>query len=94
MHAPPLLITLAVLALSGLQSRANILVNSGETIAFLGDSITQFGGIEDGGYVKLVQAGLADQGVNVSVINAGLSGNTSRNMLDRLERDVISRNPT
>jgi len=89
-----LLLTLAVLCLSPLQSRAEILVKNGESIAFLGDSITRDGAASPGGYVRLVESGLATHGINVTVIPAGIGGNKSRDMLDRLERDVLSKKPT
>ena len=75
-------------------SHAQPLVKTGDSLAFLGDSITQFGADRDGGYVRLVESGLADQGIKVIVIPAGYSGNTSRDMLGRLENSVLSRKPT
>jgi lysophospholipase L1-like esterase len=74
--------------------RAEILLRPGDSIAFLGDSITQFGADQDGGYVRLVEAGLADHGIKVTVIPAGWSGNTSRDMLGRLENHVLTKKPT
>jgi hypothetical protein len=53
--------------------RADILVKDGESIAFLSDSITQFGAQSPGGYVRLVEGVLADQGVVITVIPAGIS---------------------
>jgi lysophospholipase L1-like esterase len=88
-----LLLTFAVLCLNPLQSRAEILVRTGDSIAFLGDSITRDGAANPGGYVRLVESGLAVQGINVTVIPAGIGGNKSRDMLDRLERDVLSKKP-
>jgi lysophospholipase L1-like esterase len=86
-------------------SRAEPIVKTGESIAFLGDSITYFGAYskyasnyygEDnpGGYVRLIGSGLAAQGINVTLIPAGIGGNTSTYMLGRLERDVLSKKPT
>ncbi|HEX8550108.1 MAG TPA: SGNH/GDSL hydrolase family protein [Abditibacteriaceae bacterium] len=89
-----LLFIFATLVADPLRSRAEILVKPGESIAFLGDSITQFGAQTPGGYVRLVESGLAAQGVNVTVIPAGLSGNKSNDMLARLEKDVLSKKPT
>jgi lysophospholipase L1-like esterase len=68
-------------------------VKDGQKIAFLGDSITQYGWERPGGYVKLVVAGLAADGVKVTPIPAGISGNTSREMLHRLDRDVLKAKP-
>jgi lysophospholipase L1-like esterase len=70
------------------------LVKPGQSIAFLGDSITYFGAENPGGYVRLVASGLAAQGVNVTAINAGWGGNTSKDMLGRLDRFVLSKKPT
>ncbi len=64
------------------------------TVVCLGDSITQFGE-GPGGYVWLVRHYMdtlyPDQ--NIDVVNAGISGNTSRDMLGRLSRDVLSKKP-
>jgi lysophospholipase L1-like esterase len=73
--------------------RAEIAVKSGEKIAFLGDSITAAGWGNPAGYVNLVVAGLAANGVNVTPIPAGVSGHKSNDMLARLERDVLSKKP-
>jgi lysophospholipase L1-like esterase len=94
----------AVLFFSPLVSRAEPIVKSGESIAFLGDSITYFGAYmkdtpyfsteNPGGYVRLVASGLATQGINVTVIPAGIGGNNSKHMLGRLDKDVLSKKPT
>ena len=94
MRILPFLIASAVLSFISLPSRAEILIQNGESIAFLGDSITQFGADQDGGYVRLVESGLADQGIKITVIPAGWSGNTSRDMLGRLNNHVLSKKPT
>src|SRR4028118_335412 len=109
MRIRPFLITLTVIAsvvlfFSPLHSRAEPLVKTGESIAFLGDSITYFGAFmkdtpyfsteNPGGYVRLVASGLAAQGINVTVIPAGIGGNNSKHMLGRLEKDVLSKKPT
>jgi lysophospholipase L1-like esterase len=65
---------------------------AGQKVAFLGDSITQFG-IRPGGYVTLVAQALEQNGNKVEVIPAGVSGNTSKNMLARLNKDVLSKKP-
>jgi lysophospholipase L1-like esterase len=84
-----------VLALVSIASnaRAEIAVKSGEKIAFLGDSITAGGWSNPAGYVNLVIAGLAANGVNATPIPAGISGHKSNQMLERLERDVLSKKP-
>lgn len=62
-------------------------------IAFLGDSITENGWVNDYGYVNLVQTALDDAGYDVTVIPAGISGNTTRAMLNRMDKDVIAQKP-
>jgi lysophospholipase L1-like esterase len=74
-------------------ARAEIAVKSGEKIAFLGDSITQSGWSHPHGYVKLVIAGLAANGVTAEPVPAGISGHKSNQMLERLDRDVLSKKP-
>ncbi len=83
----------ACLAFHPLPIRAEIAVKSGEKIAFLGDSITQGGWSNPAGYVNLVIAGLAANGVNATPIPAGISGHKSNQMLERLERDVLRKKP-
>ena len=70
-----------------------IMVKDGDTLAFLGDSITQFGQQNPDGYVNLVIRGLAAEGVKVKPVKAGISGHKSDNMLGRLNRDVLSKRP-
>ena len=70
-----------------------ILVKDGDTLAFLGDSITQYGQQNPDGYVNLVIRGLAVEGVNVKPVKAGISGHKSDQMLARLNKDVLSKRP-
>jgi lysophospholipase L1-like esterase len=72
---------------------AEILVKSGDKIAFLGDSITQAGWGQPSGYVRLVMEGLKANGIEAEAIPAGISGHKSDQMLARLEKDVLSKNP-
>lgn len=74
-------------------ARSEIAVKSGEKIAFLGDSITQGGWSNPAGYVKLVIAGLAANGVQAEPVPAGISGHKSDQMLARLDKDVLSKKP-
>jgi sugar phosphate isomerase/epimerase/lysophospholipase L1-like esterase len=69
-----------------------IAVESGQKIAFLGDSITA-GGARSGGYCRMVIDGLKNEGIEVSGIFAGKSGHKSNDMLARLDADVISKKP-
>ncbi|MDD5705278.1 MAG: GDSL-type esterase/lipase family protein, partial [Kiritimatiellae bacterium] len=66
---------------------------SGESIAFLGDSITQQGAATPAGYVSLVISGLKANGIDAVAIPAGLGGHKSDDMLARLEKDVIGKQP-
>jgi acyl-CoA thioesterase I len=64
-------------------------------IVVLGDSITQLGG-EPGGYVSLLSRWLADgrhPGHPLEVVNAGVSGHRSPDMLARFETDVVAHRP-
>jgi lysophospholipase L1-like esterase len=87
------LIATAALLVLPLLASADIAVKSGEKVAFLGDSITQGGWSSAKGYVKLVAAGLKANGVETEVVPAGISGHKSNQMLDRLEKDVLSKKP-
>jgi lysophospholipase L1-like esterase len=69
-----------------------ILVTSGQKIAFLGDSITA-AGWEDRGYIHLVIDGLKQEGIDATPIPAGVGGNTSKDMLARIDTDVIAKQP-
>lgn len=64
-------------------------------IVFLGDSITQQGASEKG-YVTLVRQAIQAQPdrANTEIINAGISGNKVPDLLNRLENDVLSKQPT
>ncbi len=75
------------------ESRGEPLIQKGDRIAFLGDSITQFGNGKPVGYVNLVMKGLEVAGVPAVKIPAGISGNKSTQMRARLQRDVIDKHP-
>jgi lysophospholipase L1-like esterase len=72
---------------------------SGDKVAFLGDSITEWGATNrDGsvnptGYVNLVLAAIRANGANVEGIYAGVAGNLSVQMLKRFDHDILSRKP-
>ncbi|HEY3899698.1 MAG TPA: GDSL-type esterase/lipase family protein [Chthoniobacter sp.] len=84
---------LSLLVAFGQSARAEILVKSGEKVAFMGDSITAAGWGNAAGYVKLIVAGLAANGVQITPVPAGISGHKSNDMLARLDRDVLSKKP-
>jgi len=83
---------LVLCGMSGLQA-SEIAVKDGQTIAFLGDSITEDGWNNPNGYVKLTVAGLKANGIRVASIPAGIGGNKSDQMLERLKRDVLDKKP-
>jgi len=91
-RAPALLAAVSLFLCGAASARAELLVKSGQKVAFLGDSITQFGWQQPGGYVKLVVSGLKTLGVEVTPIPAGVSGNTSRDMLARIS-GVLKQKP-
>lgn len=73
---------------------ADLAIKNGDSIAFMGDSITQQGAGSAHGYLKLVIAGLKHAGLEVKSIPAGISGNKSVQMNSRVQRDVIDKKPT
>ncbi len=70
------------------------LVKSGDRVIFLGDSITE-AGAQQGGYVALVREKLAQAhpDVKIEIVGAGISGNRVPDLEQRLERDVLARQP-
>ena len=71
-----------------------VLVKSGDKVAFMGDSITWAGWVnQPNGYLHLVQEGLARNGVKIILVPCGVSGNTSRHMIKRFENDVLRQAP-
>ena len=64
-------------------AEAEPLIKDGQKLAFLGDSITQAGWGNPQGYVRLVVAGLATNGIKVSAVPAGIGGHKSNQMLER-----------
>jgi lysophospholipase L1-like esterase len=87
-----LLAALAAFPAAPLQAQTP-LVKNGDSIAFLGDSITQGGWHSPVGYVRLVMSGLECNGLHATAIPAGISGHKSNDMLARLRKDVLDKNP-
>ncbi|MBI1390195.1 MAG: G-D-S-L family lipolytic protein [bacterium] len=79
-------------AVGAYDAQARFLLNDGDVIVFLGDSITQAGAAPEG-YVTLFDLFCGVNGYEVKVINAGISGHKSDDMLARLDRDVLSKDP-
>jgi lysophospholipase L1-like esterase len=88
----PVLLCLGLCGISN--AFAESALKSGDRIAFLGDSITEQGWNQPGGYVRLVMAGLEVNGIKATAVPAGVSGNKSPQMLQRLSRDVLAKKPT
>ena len=86
-------IAMCVAAVLSTCAFGEIQVKDGDTVAFLGDSITYYGHANWFGYVNLVVRGLAAEGVKVTPIKAGVGGHKSDDMLKRLNRDVLSKKP-
>ena len=88
------LIALLLLALPAwlAAAPAKLIIKDGDTLAFLGDSITAAGEKYDG-YCRMVLHGLKVHGVAVKPVFAGVPGNTSAMMLDRLAPDVLDYKP-
>ena len=81
----------AAMAFSG-AVRADSLVKDGDTVAFIGDSITEFGNWP-AGYINMVVKALELDGVKVGKVAVGHSAETSQNMVDRFARDVVAAKP-
>lgn len=70
-------------------------LQKGETIVFLGDSITA-GGVGKKGYVTLIKQALAEKhkDLGITIVGAGISGNKVPDLQRRLEKDVLAKKPT
>lgn len=66
-----------------------------DRIIFFGDSITELG-VNPGGYVTLISDSIKSKypDLNIEVIGAGISGHKVPDLQARLERDVLSKEPT
>jgi acyl-CoA thioesterase-1 len=75
----------------GENSSMSRLVEDGDKIVFLGDSITA----ARDGYVKLVESmmGALAPDMRVTCINAGVSGNKVGDLLERIGEDAIAHDP-
>jgi lysophospholipase L1-like esterase len=70
-------------------------LKKGDRIVFLGDSITAGGGGATG-YITLIKNALEANAKDLAVktLNAGISGNKVPDLQRRLEKDVLSKDPT
>lgn len=85
------LLTIALALCAFASVHADICIKNGEKLAFLGDSITAYGN-GPAGYLNLVMKGLEVAGVKAEKVAAGVGGNKSNNMLDRVDRDILRKN--
>jgi lysophospholipase L1-like esterase len=74
-------------------AKSEFRLRDGNTIVFLGDSITQ-AATQPEGYISLFQLFCGVNGYEVKAINAGIGGHKSNDMLKRLQKDVLSHRPT
>ena len=71
-----------------------LLFKDGDTIAFLGDSITQ-AGADPSGYITLFEKTITNLGIeHYTMYKKGRGGDTSKQMLERVDADVIAVKPT
>src|SRR5438270_4191301 len=77
--------------LSGLATKGDFAIRDGDTVVFLGDSITA-----EGTYGKIIEnfTLLRFPQYKVHFLNAGWGGDTAAGGLARLERDVFARGAT
>ena len=70
-------------------------LSKNDRIVFFGDSITELG-VKPNGYISLLRQKFDqnDKTKNVETIGAGISGHKVPDLLARVQRDVLSKNPT
>jgi len=85
-------LSLVIAALSFLALGAMELKDK-DSVAFLGDSITQYGWSRPAGYVRMCEQAFIANGLKIGIIPAGISGHKSNQMLARLEKDVLNKKP-
>ena len=88
-----ILASMAALFCAAALTGSDLKIKNGESLAFLGDSITQQGWTNPYGYLHLVGTALKSKGVEIKISPAGISGHKSTNMNARMERDVVKKNP-
>ncbi len=82
-----------------------MIFENNDRIVFAGDSVTDMGSVQPVGeglfdnlgrsYVRIVENYLVTgyPELNIRITNSGISGNTSRDLLERFDRDVVSLKP-
>jgi len=93
LESPLLGVVVALAAASScFAAEKGFMLNDRETIVFLGDSVTEAGTSTEG-YITLFKLACDVTGHRVKVINSGISGHKSNDMLARLQKDVIDHHP-
>lgn len=87
-----LLLLFALAPIRAVESE-QLIFKPNDKVAFLGDSITNYGWKHLTGYVRLVQKALELHGVPIEFVPAGISGHKSNQMLARLKSDVLDHDP-
>jgi len=69
-------------------------LRKGDSIAFLGDSITE-GGVQPNGYITVIKTTLNEKykDLGLEFIGAGVSGNKVPDLQKRVQKDVIAKKP-
>ncbi|MBO5681543.1 MAG: SGNH/GDSL hydrolase family protein, partial [Lentisphaeria bacterium] len=94
MNVKKLIAILSVSLCAMTLSAGELKIKSGDTLAFMGDSITAGGWGHAQGYCKLVGEALKYKKLDVKTIGAGISGHKSNQMNARMQRDVIDKKAT
>ena len=89
----PLFCAALAVGLALAASGGDKVIKDGDTLVFMGDSITQFGKNSVDGYLRLVVKGLAANGIDVKWHGVGISGQTAVQMKNRFKADVIDKHP-
>jgi lysophospholipase L1-like esterase len=86
-----MLLSILLATLGPSKEQGEFMLEEGDQIVAIGDSITQAGG-----YLRNVDAVLAQQypGLKLpKIVNVGISGQKAEDLVKRFERDVVSRKP-
>lgn len=85
--------TVCAVTLSLAACASECVIKDGQTLVFMGDSITQYGRERAHGYPNLVVKGLKANGIDVTWHGVGICGNTSADMIKRFDKDAMSKKP-
>ena len=90
-YIPSALLVAATFSLSTAYA-GEIQVKDGQTVGFLGDSITA-AGARPGGYCNLLIQALKAEGITAKPIYKGIGGHKSNQMLKRVDKDILQHEP-